>query len=628
MRVQAYRVFDIALKQARRGKDTLILAEALVEKGRVHWRRYDPSDYGNVPADVRQQAFVLQKDSAKKSAIAHDVDSTSSEVPVTREALKVARDQLQEEFRGSGEFTHEADYKEAEKYFREAVAAAPSYTRGYRQLAMLLAERERWTELGAIARARVAQDPKDAWAVMTAALAAYRTGNQKYAQTAFESGFKLLPRSDRERLDNLERMIAPSDSGTFAGWNDSVRTAYAAKYWNWSAPLWSRGQSSPRTEFLARVTYAELRWTVDEMRKRGADSDRGRVYIRYGPPDARQSTDNSMQVYGANIDRGAPEKDEMGGKIESWWYDFAKLAFHFRGMPSFGTSYFTAPSVAYERMDSVPSRWDNIASVRIDSLPVRVARFRARPDSVDVVFTSQPPVAAIRAAASIEGAVRTDFWLLDPELRPWVHDSGTTTAGGSRAFVRRLPVGEYLYRFEASAESSLRGARALASMYVKDDPATDFTLSGFGMSDVLLATRVAPRGAGKRWSDFDYDANAGSVASGSDVALLWELYDFAEKDGSASYEITFSIQRKYKSMLNRIRAKVTSSFSTMMGSEQTEDRVIYRYERTTAHAPVITDYITLGLTDLEPGDWDLTVEMRDRNSGRTTAKTSRVVIRE
>src|SRR6185295_3124032 len=110
------------------------------------------------------------------------------------------------------------------------------------------------------------------------------------------------------------------------------------------------------------------------------------------------------------------------------WYDFPRLAFHFRGMPTFGTSYFTSPAVAFERMDSIPTRWDNITHGRIDSLPVRVARFRANADSIDVVFTSQPPVKEIRSAASIEGAVRTDFWLLDSQLRPWAHDSGATTA--------------------------------------------------------------------------------------------------------------------------------------------------------------------------------------------------------
>ena len=629
VRLQAYSAFDGAVKAARRTGDTVLLTEALVEKGRVHWRRYDPSSFGFVPADVRQQAYLLEKDSSK--AIAHDVDSATSEVPLTREALRVARAQLQEQFNGgaAGGFWGEADYKRAEEYFREALSVGPRYARAYLQMAMLLADRERWSELSALARTRIAHDPNDAWAHMTAALAAYRGGNTAYAVTAFEKGFRLLPPAERGRLDNLQRMLRPSDSSTFAGWSDSTRKAYEAQYWHWSAPLWSREHTSPRVEFLARVTFAELRWTVEELRKRGADSDRGRVYIRYGPPDARATSDNTMQSFdAANVDRNGEERDALGGKIETWWYDFPRLAFHFRGMPTFGTSFFTDPATAYDRMDSIPSRWDNIARERIDSLPVRVARFRANADSVDVVFTSQPPVAEIRAAASIEGAVRTDFWLLDPNLKPWAHDSGTTTAGGSRAFVRRLPTGEYMYRFEASAESSLRGARALASMQVKDDPATDFALSGFGMSDVLLATRVAPRGSAKRWSDFDFDANAGSVARGTEVALLWENYDLGQKDGGASYQITFSIERKYQRLLDRVRARVIGSFSTMMGNEQTEDRVIYRYERTTAHAPVIADYITLVLTDLPGGSYDLKVEVLDRHTGRTTEKTSRVVIRD
>lgn len=628
MRLQAYRVFNIALDQARKSKDTLMLAEALVEVGRVSWRRYDPSEFGNVPADVRQQAYLLEHDSTKMGAIAHDVDSVTSDVPLTREALKVARDQLQEEMRRpDGGFTNEVDYKKAEEKFREAYNVAPSYTRGYKQLAMLLAERERWNELGAIARQQLARNPNDAWAMMTAGLAAYRGGNRQFGQTSLEKGFVMLPAIERGRLDNIERMIRPMDSTTFAGWTPQAKKDYTDRYWEWSAPMWSLPHTSTRAEFLARVTFAELRWTVDEMRKRGADSDRGRVFIRYGPPDSRALTDNSMQVVSADVVRDRGERDEMGGRIETWYYDFARLAFHFRGMPTFGTSFFTDPVVAAERMDSIPSRWDNIVTERIDSLPVRFARFRsANTDSVDVVFTSQPPVTEIRSAAAIEGAVRTDFWLLDEKLKPWIHDSGTTTAGGSRAFVRRLATGNYVYRFEASAESSQRGARALSSMRAGNDPESDFRTTGFGMSDVLLATRVAPRGAGRRWNEFDYDASAGSIKEGTEVAMLWEAYDFAEKEGSASYEITFTIQRKYKSLLNRVRARIVSSFSTMIGNEQTEDRVIYRYARQMPYSTAIADYITLVLTDLPSGDYDLTVELRDRNGDRSTSKTTRIVI--
>ena len=406
LRIQSYPMFDGVLRSARQIRDTALLAEVLIEKGRIHWRRYDPSEYGTIPTDVRQQALVLQKDSAKHNALAHDVDSITEAVPLTREALRVARAQAEEDFRrGDAGFTNEIDYKKAEEISESPPSPAASAARAYQQMAMLLAERERWGELGALAREKLVRKPADAWALMTAGLAAYRAGNQKYAQTAFDSGFRMLSARDRNRLDNLQRMLRPSDVSAFASWSDADRKAYTDKYWTWSVPLWSGDQANPRLRFLARVTFAELRWTVDELRKRGADSDRGNIYVRYGPPDARGRSEGGVSM--------------MGGRTESWWYDFPRLAFHFNGAPTFGTSYLAAGGAAHERMDSIPARWDNISRVRIDSLPVRVTRFRARPDSVDVVFTSQPPAAAIQSAASIEGAVRTDFWLLDPQLRPW-----------------------------------------------------------------------------------------------------------------------------------------------------------------------------------------------------------------
>ena len=165
-------------------------------------------------------------------------------------------------------------------------------------------------------------------------------------------------------------------------------------------------------------------------------------------------------------------------------------------------------------------------------------------------------------------------------------------------------------------------------MDVKDDPATDFKLSGFGMSDCCSWDTRCPARTGPPMERFRLRRQCWIGRAGHrGWAALGELR-LRRKRRRRELQITFSIQRKYKGLLNRVRAKVASSFSTMMGNEQTEDRIIYRYERTTPHAPIIADYITLVLTDLPAGDWDLKVELLDRNTGRTTEKTSRVVIRD
>lgn len=609
VRVQAYHVFNQALRDARRSGDPMLLSEALVEKGRVHWRRYDPGSFGNIPSNIRIRAYELNNDSVAMSDIlGYEVDSVTPK-SLSRESLQQARNEEHEKMRpGDGGFRGEGDYKNAEMYFREAVEVAPSFTRAYRQLAMLFADRHRWAELGALARTRIAQDPTDAWAFMTAGLAALRSGNEKAGRLALDSGYALLNPGERGRLDNIQRATRPSDSLTIEGWTPEERKNYTERFWRWAAPLWSGESPSTHTEFLARVTYAELRWTVGELRsKRGADSDRGRVHIRYGPADGRN-----------------------GGRYgESWYYDATGLLFSFGGMPTFGTAYFGNPEWARSVMDSIPNRWDNMFRGRIDTLPLRVTRFRGLADSVDVVFASQPPVANIRRSMSVEAPIQAQFWLLDSKLRELKHTTAIVRDPEAHAFVERVPAGEFMYRFEANAESATRAARTVSSTRAMDDVATGFSLRGFGMSDVLVARSLQPRGQTRRWTDFDYQPSAGIIAGGSELSLLWETYDLTEKDGAASYEVVLSIERKRSgTSLAGLGARIVNSFSSLVRREQTEDRIVYRYERNTAYAPIITDYFSLVLADLPGGEYDMSVALFDRNSGRTTSKTSRVVIRE
>ena len=60
---------------------------------------------------------------------------------------------------------------------------------------------------------------------------------------------------------------------------------------------------------------------------------------------------------------------------------------------------------------------------------------------------------------------------------------------------------------------------------------------------------------------------------------------------------------------------------------QREDRVIVRYDRTVAHAPVLVDYVTFGLDETPPGEYRLILEITDRATGKTVERVQRFVIR-
>ncbi len=164
---------------------------------------------------------------------------------------------------------------------------------------MALADDARWGELTDFARGHVRALPWDPAGWMALGLALHRGQKTAAAAAAFDSGMVLMSPAERSRYDRIERVLRPLDSSRTAASAAAARAAYARTYWLLADRLWSRDGNEERLEFLARVEFAELRWTVDELGVRGADTDRGDTYIRYGPPDivvALQPTINGGNV--------------------------------------------------------------------------------------------------------------------------------------------------------------------------------------------------------------------------------------------------------------------------------------------------------------------------------------------
>src|SRR5689334_17306795 len=150
---------------------------------------------------------------------------------------------------------------------------------------MLLAETSRWTEMASLARARTARQPADPWAWLSLGLAMQRGGKSEAAVGVFDTALTRLDVRERGRLFAFTRILSPPDSIAYSKADTGTRATRERQFWQLADPLWAREGNDPRTEFLARVTFAELRWTVEELNVRGADSDRGEMYIRYGPPN-------------------------------------------------------------------------------------------------------------------------------------------------------------------------------------------------------------------------------------------------------------------------------------------------------------------------------------------------------
>ena len=626
----AQKHFDIALDVARKGIDSVSWAEAAVSVGNVFWRRFD---------NVKNRRMNLTTDDVGRSisdamqpvarnlgalAAAAEIDPFG-DVPDWFQAMYGATPQLAWKDVGAliqritmplpADLNGASDYERASALFREAYAASPANARAFRSVAMALADSSRWHELDAFTRAHLARIPWDPNAWMALGLARQREGDGRGAAAAFDSAMANFTPAERARLDRIQRVLRPNDTARVTRANKDVQAATSSVYWRFADPLWSRPGNESRTEFLARVEFAELRWTVDELGVRGAETDRGDIYIRYGPPDIVAAIQ--------------PKASSDGNDIITFWLYKSGLMFSFSGMSMYGT----ARTPIYDRgmtdaiKEAQPVRWDNIGDLQVDTMPLQVARFRGGRDSVDVIVATKPPFAAITAASDVKEPMRSSFWLVRNGTVTVYDDSSTIDAPGPQSWTHRVAPGAYAYRAEASASGSLRAGRISAEIVADADSKSGFALSGFGISDVLIATRADAAATGARWSGLHAEPLAGAIARNGQLNLVWENYDFTAKDGVVQYTVAISIAREHTAA-GRITARILGALAEIAQINLQGDRIVLTFDRSVPQSAAFADDVQIALGETPAGVYTVSLEVTDKVSGKKAARATRLVVRQ
>ena len=305
VRGRARPLFEQALKEARKGKDAQVLSRAADEMGMTWWRHYedlaDRNIYSVIVQNVKDRTFTKDPRS-----IAYFVD---------RQTIRAA----------AQDWSGGLEYLKAFEYFSEALRAQPGNTSALRHVYRALVDRQRWVELEHIARVRLIDDHTDGWAWLSLGLGAHRLGDEHQSGIAFDSALAFLPAIERARITNLSRIVTPKDSISRNRLPTSELENDERMYWLMADPLWATSDNEGRNEFLSRAVFAELRFSVEEFGIHGIDTDRGDVYVRYGPPPAVIS-----------FPPDAIRQGEHRIRI-LWWYS-TEETFLFRQLPTYGVA--------------------------------------------------------------------------------------------------------------------------------------------------------------------------------------------------------------------------------------------------------------------------------------------------
>ena len=594
-------MYERALSMARKQHDSTAMAEALAALGVIAWRRYegvaDRHIYSAIFKDPDGEGLIDDE-----RAIAYFVENASK-------------------LTASKHWSGQREYDVAWKLFDQALAADPSNRRARAGRYTMLVDRQRWEEARHEAMLHLRSAPHDPLSWLTRGLAAHQLRAEDEATVAFDSALAWLPPHERERLDALGRVLSPRDGREHAKLPASERMMSERLYWLMSDPLWLTRANEHRLEYLSRVTAAELRWSVEEFDLRGADTDRGDLLVRYGPPPAVISF--------------PPDPDltqEM--RIRLLWWCTEGVAFIFRMIPGYGVANIHADYERYVRAlrDTIPVSWANLGVERaIDTIPLQAVRFRGAGDSTDVLVMADIPADSLvrgldLARVALQVGLNIFNWRAERIARDSIReviDVAHAEVVTTRAWRKRLPPGVYLYRVEALQPDALRGARATSRLELV---ASD----GFGMSDVLAARMIEPKAGAalSRWSEFRVLPMTGVLRRTEPLALLWETYALAADSGVSRYRVSITIeQRGRPGALARLGAAIIGGVRSAVGrSSRGDGRVTLTYDRDIPASPIALDYLTVDASGLERGSYTVTVEVEDLVAKRRVARSSGLTI--
>ncbi len=612
MRLDAQRLFKRALQAAEQRGNPTVVADVQAELGDIYYRRYAAVGHRRMlTGDVWQ--FDPDEAMANQHYAKDFLDSRTSEI----------------------DDAGELDLRLAEDRYRAGVSASPAHEASSMGLLGILYDEQRYEEFLEISHQFVRANPKSARANLFSGLGLWRVGRAAEAVRAFERGLALLTPGERAHVTDLSVILRRADAERYDELTSAQRAEFNRIYWSANDPLKLTPENEHLLEHLARVAYADLRYSAPDLHLRGWDTDRGVIYIRYGPPPVIATFPPETSQMGSDI--------AMTGKITTvWFYPERNLRFVFYGPPGYNFARFAGEFRTYveDARYAQPVKYDNVpVNEAMDSIPVQVAAFRSRgadSGSTDLVFFAGLPLTRMASGVDlVEGPIQNGLFVTDPLERAVTTQRRTETVRFAaehqlerRTYTTELTPGEYRFRVEARQPTTGRAARGAGPLTVEA-----FNRPTLMLSDVILADRVAPRveePAGR--TDFFVDPNpAMEFAPGGEVHLYWEMYNLQpDSTDQVEYqvEVVFRVQSLERhGLVARIVGGVLDAVGT---TAKGDDRVSVRYDASTTLGgrDRVPGWVAVDLADSPRGIYTMELIITDRRTGQIAVRQRAFTVTE
>jgi len=605
MRVDAGRLFGRALKAAEERGDPAILAEIHFNIGYIReieyesqrHRRFRPFFRG---PPVTEMHWMMDRP-------ARTANSYLEDSPAIEESGQLAKEEMLE-------------------HYRVALRYDPRHAAAALRLMGYLLDEYRLSEYFAHARRLREEHPERPEPYLFMGLGLHVAGREEEASEAFAEGLARLPDRERSAIESLAPVLRREAAQDYSELSEEARAEFNASFWQLSDPLYLTDANERRLEHLARVAYADLRFAAPEAGLRGWETDRGVVYVRYGPPDL-------IGAFGPEVtDYGNPYA--VGRRSIIWSYGRDGPVFIFYQTPGYLNARFAGDYkfLAEDYRHVVPARYENIPSIpELLELAVQIARFRgATPDEVAVEIHAALPLDSLTRGLDLDkGELELGLFLLDRHGEEFLRRVGTEVLTYAEApelneyrswRIIMPPTDVMVAAVEARDAVTWRAAAARDTLTV-----AAFSEDTLGISDILVADAIRPLVEDPQ-SRYDYDIQVNPALEfqpGEPIHIYYELYGLArDAEGFASYDVALQVRVK--------RLERGGTLSQLLGaladawgfSIVGDDRLELRFSR---EVPLegrdrVTEYLALDPKEVPAGEYEIRLRVWDRLGERLVSR--------
>jgi GWxTD domain-containing protein len=521
------------------------------------------------------------------------------------------------------------DFKSAENALLKSIRYDSLNPKPYFTLAEIYEDHEQ-SEKGIeplVRLTRLLPDNKDAH--LQLGLLYYRSGDPDMAYKEFSKAIMLMNNSDRKdfTINSTKVLIGPFLKNDFSGIDESYYYQIIQDFWKARDPLYLTKYNERLLEHYCRVAYANLRFSLPGYNIAGWKTDRGITVIRYGIPPAR------IRI---RPDIHKPKTDVWIYKDKTFSFTDSFMNGVFNYAKAANTQYFgDSQDYASDLLADQKESYDPVFNGPRFYLPYKSLQFKdlKRNNLTDIYAGYAMPVGKEKPGVdNFNLSLKVGIYFLDKDFnllsdnekildslplqnKIEIPDSGKFVVG---SIEMKSPPDSGNFSFEI-----IRNRDKGVATYHKSYKLRNFNTDSLQLSDIVLASKIdrgleIPERIKRR--DYSILPNPSGIFSAKqNLYIYYEIYNL-EKNAAGLTDFSQDLilqKRDENGTINKIFSPILKFVGINNEEKKTELSSNFQTRENNSQID-----LQLDMTGYEPGDYVLTIKLKDNITGKETEQST------